>query len=436
MKKLIQRKLKWLSKAVLAKYKPDIIGITGSVGKTGTKEAVYAALAGAYRVRRSIKNYNNEIGVPLTIIGAESPGRSLWGWLKLFLKAAKLLIIKDKNYPEVLVLEMGVDRIGDMKYLTRIVRCRVGVITSIGSSHLEYFGSLNKIKNEKAELIRSLSKEGWSVLNYDNESTRSISQESRARVITYGFSEKADIRAREVKLVEDPESGVGTEQADALPGLNFKLDHKGSYVPVFLPETIGDGAVYAALAASAVGVALGMNLVDISKALAGYRPPSGRMRIIRGIKQTLIVDDTYNSSPQSSFLALSALSRIRIEKGARRFAVLGDMLELGSYTEQGHFEVGEYAYKMGVDKLIVVGERSVDIMKGAKEAGMEQDDIFHFDGTEEAGHFIQDRIKKNDLILVKGSQGVRMEKVVEEIMADPLRAEVLLTRQGPEWKDK
>jgi len=436
MKKIIQFKLKWAARLILRKYQPDVVGVTGSVGKTSTKEAVYAVLASRFRVRRSVKNYNNEIGVPLTIIGVDSPGRSLTGWLGIALKTARLLLIRDRDYPEVIVMEMGVDRIGDMKYLMDIVECRVGVITTIGPSHLEYFGSVAKIKNEKAELIRHVPKHGRSVLNYDNEHTRAVARESRARVVTYGFSNKADIAAQEVKLTTAQGRGNENNGAAALPGLNFKLGYQGSYVPVFLPGTVGDSAVYAALAAAAVGVAFDMNMVDISKALATYHPPRGRMRIIRGVKHTLIVDDTYNSSPQSSFAALAGVARMQLAKGGRRFAVFGDMLELGSYTEKGHFEVGQYAYKSGIDKLIAVGERSVDMVRGAQEAGMKRDDIFHFATAEEAGRFVQDRIKESDLVLVKGSQGVRMEKAVKEIMAEPMRSGELLVRQGPEWGDK
>jgi UDP-N-acetylmuramoyl-tripeptide--D-alanyl-D-alanine ligase len=433
MKKIVQFKLKWAARAVLAKYKPIVIGVTGSVGKTGTKEAVYTVVATQHRARRSRKNYNNEIGVPLSIIGADSPARSVFGWLHVALRVFRLLIWRDKQYPEVLVLEMGVDRPGDMSYLTGIACSRIGVVTAVGASHLQYFGSVAKIRNEKAELIRRIPKEGWSVLNADDEQVKTMANESKARVITYGMSGQADIQAKELKMVDQPASHSGNSR---LPGLNFKLSYQGAHVPVFLPGTLGDNAVYSALAGAAVGVSLGMNLVDVSKALANYQAPPGRMRILEGIKHTLILDDTYNSSPQSSLMALGSLKRIELFTGARRFAVLGDMLELGSYTAEGHREVGKFAVQAGVDELVVVGERSVDTMQAAKKAGMAEERIFHFDTSEQAGRFVQDRIKQGDLILVKGSQGMRMEKVVKEIMAEPLRAEELLVRQGPEWKNK
>ncbi|MCG2690768.1 hypothetical protein L6249_01715, partial [Candidatus Parcubacteria bacterium] len=136
MKKIIQFKLKILAKMILAKYKPDVIGITGSVGKTSAKEAVYTALASKFNARRNIKNYNNEIGLPLTVIGVDSPGKSIFGWSAVFLKALKLILIKDVNYPRILILEMGVDRPGDMDYLNSIVKCKIGIVTLIGPVHL------------------------------------------------------------------------------------------------------------------------------------------------------------------------------------------------------------------------------------------------------------------------------------------------------------
>ena len=424
-------KLKIAAKLILAKYRPKVVGITGSVGKTSAKEAAYTVIKNKFRARRSVKNYNNEIGVPLTIIGEDSPGRSIFGWIKLGLKIVKLLLIKDKNYPEILILEMGVDRPGDMDYLNKIIKCDVGVITMIGPSHIEFFHSLEKIRKEKGKLIENLNKSGWAVLNYDNEMVRQIGNSSRAKVITYGLDEKAKLRADSVRFSFE-EGGRNLK----LKGINFKLGLDGSYAPVFLPEVVGRTAVYAALAGAAVGIAFDMNLLEITKALRAFKPPKGRMNIVPGIKHTVIIDDTYNSSPQSSLAALEILKLISLAPGARRFAVLGDMLELGSFTEEGHRQVGKYLVESNIDKLITVGERSRDIGRGAEKAGMKKDNIFHFPDADTAGRFAQERIRENDLILVKGSQGMRMEKIVKEIMAEPLRAKELLVRQGEEWEGR
>lgn len=428
MKKILELKLKILAKVILAKYKPEIIGITGSVGKTSAKEAIFAVLSFKYRVRQNIKNYNNEIGLPLTIIGVESQGKSLFGWLFVFLKALGLIIFKDKNYPEILILEMGIDRPGDMEYLLSIVDCKVGVVTRIGHSHLEFFGSVAKIKKEKSLLIKKLPKEGCAILNYDDENYKEIRDMSKARVISYGFGEGATVQAKEIKIInfDDLRNGFA--------GINFKISHNGSSVPVGLPGGLADTSVQAALAGAAVGIFYGMSLIDITSALNASKPPRGRMNLISGIKNTLIIDDTYNASPQSTIAALETLKKIKTK--GRKFAILGDMLELGKYTEEGHGSVGEQVVVSKVDQLIVVGERARDIARGAGGKGMKKDNIFYFPNSEEAKTFIQNRIKENDLILVKGSQGMKMEKIVKEIMAEPLRAEELLVRQDKEWQNK
>ncbi len=432
MRYLIQLKLKILAKMILVKYKPDVVGITGSVGKTSAKEAIYAVLFSKFNARKNIKNYNNEIGVPLTIIGSESPGKSIFGWAGVFLKALKLILVKDKNYPKILVLEMGVDKPGDMDYLNKIVKCKIGVITAIGPVHLEFFGSMQNIQKEKGKLIQSLPESGWAILNYDDERAMRISKLSKAKFLTYGFNSGAGIIAKEMAF-NFLSIGGQEDSIKNLSGVSFKICYHGSSAPVLLRDVFGSAAVYAALAGASVGVAYGFNLIEIAQALSKFKSPKGRMNLIQGVKNTLIIDDTYNSSPQSSISALSIISKMPLEKGARKFAVLGDMLELGSVSEEEHKKVGREAVKAGIDKLIVVGERSRDIARGAESAGMLSDNIFHFVESEGAGKFIQDRINEGDLILIKGSQGMRMEKIAKEIMAEPLRAKELLVRQDEQW---
>lgn len=429
MKKIIQLKLKILSKLIIAKYKPEIIGVTGSVGKTSTKEAIYTVLKNKYNVRRNIKNFNNEIGLPLTIIGKDSPAKSIFGWALVFLYATKLILLKDKNYPKILVLEMGVDRPGDMEYLTSIVKPDIGVVTLVGTVHVEYFDSLSKLREEKAKLIKSVKKHGFSIINYDNEGTKKMINESKSKVLTFGLNEKADVRAQEI--IYSYEKG---DEKDAVRGISFKLGHKGSFAPILLPGVLGHGVVYAALAGAAVGISKGMNLIEIADALREIRSPKGRTNLLGGIKRTMIIDDTYNSEPESALASLEIVEKIGLQEGARKFAVLGDMLELGKLSVESHRQVGEKVVSAGINKLVTVGERSRDIDRGAEDAGMKKDDIFHFADSEQAGLFVQDRIKMGDLILVKGSQGVRMEKIVKEIMADPLHAKDLLVRQTDDWE--
>ncbi len=434
MKRIVENILRFLAQRIIQKYQPEIIGITGSVGKSSTKEAVYAVVSSIRPARRSVKNYNNEIGLPLTIIGADSAGRSPLGWLRVFLRGIGLLIATDEQYPEVLILEMGADKPGDIAYLTGIARCHIGIITGISHSHLAAFKSLDAVRKEKSLLVRNLEKSDWAVLNADDERVASLEKEVKAKVVKYSMEHQADIRGIEPAISFRDADGFEAGGAANAQGLSFKLVSRGSAVPVFLPGSIGYNAVYASLAAAAVGEIYGMNLVGIAEALQRYKPPKGRMVVIPGIKHTMIIDDTYNSSPVSSLLALRLLARIPKGKKARIYVVMGDMLELGSYSEEGHRLVGAEVAKKGFDFLLTVGDKAKGIARGAEKAGMTKSAIFNFTTQNEAGRFLQDRIEQGDIILVKGSQGARMERVVLEIMEDPKNAGSLLVRQDPEWK--
>lgn len=424
MTKIIQYILKISAQAVIRKYSPDVIGITGSVGKTSAKEAVRAVLSGYYNVRANIKNYNNEIGVPLTIIGVDSPGKSVLGWVKVFLKVLGLLLISNKNYPNILILEMGADREGDIDYLVNIAPCDIGIVTDVSESHLEFFGSVNKIKREKRKIVEHLKVDNYALLNYDVTNVLEMKDSTKAKVITFGFDKNADISV----------SDAGINYKNNKPnGISFKLVYKGNIVPVFVPNIMGFSHIYSALVAVGVGSTYGINLIDIAKALGDFTPPKGRMNLIDGIKKSLIIDDTYNSSPASSKAALEVMQDIQMPEKSQKIAVLGDMLELGRSTGEKHREIGFRIAESGIDILITKGEAARDIAAGAIEAGMDPDKVFSFSDNESAGRFLQERIAKGDLILIKGSQGMRMEQVVREVMAEPLRAEELLVRQGREW---
>lgn len=423
MKALIQKTLKVLGKSVLKKYQPDIIGITGSVGKTSTKEAIYAVLSPNFNVRRNIKNYNNEIGLPLTIIGANSGGRSPIGWLKVIFKAVKLILIKDSNYPKILILEMAVDHPGDMKYLTELVSCKIGVVTNISGVHLEHFKSIDKIAKEKGILISHLDKNGWGVLNMDNDHVLAMNKLAKSRIITYGFNKKADVMAHEVNISQGIEGDI--------KGLSFKLSYDGSTVPILLPHILGEHLIYSALAGVAIGIIYKMNLIDISQNLMNFSAPKGRMNIIDGIKGTVIIDDTYNASPESMVAAINAMGKIKTKHD--KYAILGDMLELGEFTEEGHKTVAKAIVATDIDYLFTVGERAKIIASEARRLKMNKDKIVSFASNLVAGKFTQDRIKQGDFVLIKGSQGTRMEKAVKEIMAEPLRVKELLVRQEKPW---
>lgn len=430
IKKIVQNSLKNLSKKIIQKYQPEIIGITGSIGKTSAKEAVATILATKFKIRSNYKNYNNEIGLPLTIIGIDkTPGKSILGWMTVFAKAFSLLISKDPNYPEKLVLEMGSDKPGDIAYLIDIAPCKVGVLTYISHAHTEFFKSLNKIALEKRVIISHLKKDGFAILNFDNSTVMEQLDKTKAQVLTYGFKEGADFRVTDVNVMID----LATEWPK---GLNFKISHKGSIVPVYLPGQMAEHIIPSALAGIAVGYTFGINIVDSVNALRNLKPLAGHMRLISGVKNTLIIDDTYNSSPDPVKSALKTLANINIKQGAEKYVVLGDMLELGGETENLHREIGMRVAEHGIDFLITVGEASKHTASAALEAGLGEHQIASFDNSVTAGRFLQEKLDEGDVVLVKGSQGSRMEKIVKEVMAEPLEAEKLLVRQGEEWQKR
>jgi len=427
LKNFLNLILRALSKKIIRKYHPDVIGITGSVGKTSTKEAVYLVLKTKFNVRKSYKNYNNEVGVPLAIIGVEqSPNHSLLGWLVVIAKAIKLLCIIDKNYPEILVLEMGADKPGDIAYLTDIAPCKIGILTYISHAHTEAFKTIKKIAQEKRVIITHLERSGFAVLNFDNEMVMQNSNLTKAEIITFGFKEGADFKATDINVI--------TDEKTAWPvGLNFKLNYKGNIVPIFLPGAVATHLIPSSLCAIAVGHILGINAVEAANALRQLEALPGHMRLILGIKNTLLIDDTYNSSPEPAKSALYTLSKIEPQNNGKRIAVLADMLELGSETENAHREIGHKVAELGIDFLITVGEASKNTASAAREGGVDDNQIVSFANSEQAGKFLQEKLHEGDVVLIKGSQGLRMEKVVKEVMAEPLDASKLLVRQTAEW---
>lgn len=412
------------ARAVVRKYKPTVVGVTGSVGKTSTKEAIFTVLADQHTVRRNVKSYNNELGLPLTVLGYESGGRSLLAWARIKFGALRLLFTRDASYPSVLVLEMGADRPGDIAFLASIAPPTVAVVTAIAPVHTEFFGSIENVAKEKGTLVQRLIHGGTAVLNEDDERVRALKGQTSGASITYGWSSEADVRGSDLAFSR------GTDTLSF--GSSFKVAYRGNVVPVFLPGVVGKPQASAALAAAAVGLTLGRNLVDIAASLRGYQPPAGRMRLVPGIRKTILLDDSYNASPMAAVAALDTLRDL--EGFSRRIAVLGSMTELGRYSDEGHRDVGTHAALLGLDLLITVGHEAKRIAETARERGMEEGKVFSFAASPEVGRFLQERLHENDLILVKGSQAMRTEKIVKELMAEPERASDLLVRQGPEWR--
>ncbi|MFA6428061.1 MAG: UDP-N-acetylmuramoyl-tripeptide--D-alanyl-D-alanine ligase [Candidatus Buchananbacteria bacterium] len=425
IKKFLQTVLFWSAKRILRCYQPEIIAITGSIGKTSTKEAIYQVLSQKFLVWRNQKNYNNEIGLPLTILGLESGGKSKILWLGVLIQAQWRAIFGLKNYPKILVLEMGADHPGDLAYLVNLARPQVSVVTLVAPVHLEFFKTIENIAKEKSEIIKALPAQGLAVLNADDDLVLSMKKLSVAPTLTFGLSENADLRASEIRLSFIDQT---------LQGLSFKVNYLGSTVPMLLSQVIAEQLVPDILAAVAVGLHYGLNLLEIAQALKTWRQPKGRMNLILGIKNTLIIDDTYNASPQSSVAAIAVLAKVPVPTGKKRIAVFGDLLELGEYTKAGHEEVAQAIVDQQIDELITVGKFAKIISDQASKLGLASAQIHHFADNKSAGHFVQELIQSGEVVLVKGSQGARLEKVVKEIMVQPEKAKELLVRQEKPWQ--
>lgn len=409
---------------ILKKYNPKIVSITGSVGKTSTKEAVFSVLMSRFRVQRSEKNYNNEIGLPLTIIGAESGENSILGWLKVFLKWLVVMIFP-VEYPEILILEMGADRPGDIAYLTGLVNSNVGIVTDVSFSHIEFFENLERVAKEKMSLVQSLDDKALAIINTDNPYIDKLKDQAKCRVVSFGFSDSAEMRATDIFF--------NYSEGREIKGLSFKLNYRGTTLPVRLNNILAKHQIYPALVAVAVGFEFGINLVESTAPLVNFSAPCSRLNMIQGIKNTIIIDDTYNASPTSVGAALEVLGEI---KYSRKIAVLGDMLELGRETERSHKGIGRKFLEIKGDIFFAIGPRMKFAVSELEQNGFQKENIFSFDNPMDAGKKLQEIMKEGDLILVKGSQGTRMEKVVEEIMAEPQKAGELLCRQSQEWKAK
>lgn len=425
MRKLFIRKLqfilKFLARVTLAKYKPFIVGVTGSVGKTSTKSAIYTVLSSDFSVRMAGGNLNNELGIPLAILGDYKSSGGAFFWVGVILKAVWQLVWK-LSYPKILVLEYAADRPGDMDYLISIAKPNVAVVTAVGKIpvHVEFYSDPEAVAKEKSKLIQALQVNDTAILNFDDSLAMGMKDSIKGRVVTFGFGEGADIRIN---------SFVNRSEFGKPLGISFKLETVDNFVPVRIDGAFGVSQAYAAAASAAVGLTKGMNLVNISEALGQYKGEPGRCRLVEGVKNSCILDDTYNASPLATEAALEILKEL---PAPRKVAVLGDMAELGKYTTYAHEEIGRKVYG-AADILVTVGSKARFIAEGARRAGFSKKNIHSFNDVEEVKSEIQNIIESRDVLLIKGSQSMRMEKIVLEIMAHPEAAKNLLVRQYGKW---
>lgn len=351
-----------------------VIGVTGSVGKTTTKELIAEVLSQRFHTFKSIGNFNNEIGLPLSILS-----------------------LTEEH--ERAVLEMGFYVIGEIALLADIAVPEVGVVTNIGTVHAERAGSQEAIYKGKAELVQALPAAGVAILNMDDPNVKRMAAETKAKVFMYGLDPAADLWADQVE-------GLG------LDGVRFRVHHAGETLQVRIP-LIGRHSVHTALRAAAVGLVEGMDWAEI---LAGLRIGNPQLRLVavQGRNGSLLLDDTYNASPESTVAALNLLDELE----GRKVAVLGDMLELGQYEVQGHQMVGTLAAKVA-DLLVTVGPRARTIAETALAAGLKADAVTQFETSDQALGFLKQSLSQGDVVLVKGSRAVQMEKIVPELEQRP-----------------
>jgi UDP-N-acetylmuramoyl-tripeptide--D-alanyl-D-alanine ligase len=346
-----------------------VVGITGSVGKSTSKELIAEVLSERYRTMKSPGNLNNEIGLPLTILKLGS------------------------GY-ERAVLEMGFYVPGEIAFLCDIALPHIGVVTNIGTVHAERAGSQEAIAAGKSELVQALpsAPDGVAILNYDDPLVRAMAEKTTARVFYYGLDPAADLWADQIESL-------------GLEGIQFRLHYRNETLHLKVPM-IGQHSVHTAMRAAAVGLTEELTWQEIIK---GFHSGHAQLRLVavRSESGALLLDDTYNASPESSLSALNLLADL----DGRRLAVLGDMLELGQYEKQGHEMVGVRAAQVS-DHLITIGERSHIIAHAARRAGMKANHIYEFENTNDAISFLKGFLTSRDVVLIKGSHGVHMDRIV------------------------
>lgn len=421
LKSIVAQILALLAKGVIEKYRPLIVMVTGSVGKTSTKDAAAAVLGVRYHLRASEKSYNSEFGVPLTIIGAKNPWENPAAWVRVF-KDAFALILLPSHYPKLLVLEVGADRPGDLARILRFVKPDAVIVTRLPDVpvHVEAYASPQAVRDEEFAPAYALTSGSPLVISADDPNAVTMASRLSAKITTFGFAEGSDVRLEGYSFFEEGE----------VCGMEAVLNVKGESHTLRVPGALGKSQLYAPAAAIACALSLDTPLALALEGAASYVAPAGRGRIIPGKNSSLLIDDSYNASPAAVEEALSALQLLS-EKG-RRIAVLGDMLELGRYSAEEHERIGVFAAAK-VDILVAVGIRSRATANAARKAGMPDTQVLSFDTANEAAEVLEALVREGDSILVKGSQSIRTERIAERLLRNP-EDRSKLVRQESEWK--
>jgi len=430
-RKFIQYILWFLAKLILWRYRPLVITVTGSTGKSSTKEAIYYALKNDFQAERSTSNLNTEIGLPLTIIQGYDAKRNVFLWLTNIFQALSLFLIKRKNYPKIWVLEMSEDQPHLVSYLARLCRPKIGVISWIGEIpvHAEFYQSAKALQEEIQQLVSFLPQDGTAILNYDNSLSLEAKEKTKAKVITYGFNNGAEVKISDYSLIMDKDLSK--------IGMTLRLEHQGSYVPLRIIGVFGKAQAYALAAGVAAGLSLDLNLVHIVESLGDYKMLKARTNFVRAIKNTWILEDSYNSNPDALRVTLeiyndlvSAIKKENIYNIKRRVLALGDMRELGKYSDEAHQKVASQIID-NADILIAVGKKMKIAVEECLKLGFPQENIYWFENSFNAGKKVRELIQAGDLFLVKGSRGIHMEQVTLAIMQEPEKAHEYLSFEEP-----
>ena len=428
---------------VIARERPLVIAVTGSVGKSTTKQAIGAVLMADLPergVRVPMSSYNNELGLPLTIFGASAPGRNVFAWSGLIFKAWAMSVGLKRTGIKIFVLEMGADAPGNLEYLTRIAPPDIAVVTAITAGvdasltpvHASNYPDVDALVEEKSWLVKRLKPGGMAILNADDPKVFAMRHLTAERVFTFGEADGTDIRILSKEIVGE----------EVPTGLRVVLELYHRRHEIVIPGVYGSSIAYALAAACCTAYAIDALPEDLSFIPSHFSPAKGRARIIPGIKHTTLFDDTYNASPAAVIQSLRDLSTVKAKPGQRKIACLGEMRELGEKSSDMHRRVGVEAAKTGIDVLVCCGIFGAAMAEGALANGMRPDQVKVIKDTPEAGLFIQEILKPGDIVLAKASQGtletqgVRMERVIKELMAEPNRAAELLVRQESAWQRK
>lgn len=428
LKKIAKRILQYQARLVLRKYNPKIIAVVGAVGKTLTRETIYSVLSKKIYIRKSEKSFTTEVGVPLTILGCPYGIVDFFDLIKNIYLGFVLIWTKQK-YPEWILLELDSDKPKDLESVSEWIKPDLLVITAIGEvpSHIETFGDIESFLREKSFMVDAVKRNGVIIYNSDDYLVQKLVENTEVRKVSCGIFSPANISGSDYLLQYGGKGGTTPV------GMSFSVVYRKKEYSVSKLEQIGIHIEYASLLAFAVGHEFHISSKDIVSAIQKTKVMNGRSRVVSGIKNSIIIDDTYNASPVAvrEFIKIAG----KVNASGRKVLILGDMLELGRYSAVEHRKLAEEV-KVNADYVITIGFRMRKLAEELLGLSFSEQNIVSFDSVEQASVLIDNLIQEGDLVLVKGSQDMRLEKIVEEIMRHPEDARKILARQEKEWLDR